>query len=959
MLRLRLLGGLALEAPDGRALGRATQKRRLALLSLLAVADGRRLRRDKIVALLWPECREDEARQRLSTALYDIKQGAGVALLGANVEEVWLDAAALAIDLDEFHAAHHRGDHDTVVRAYAGPFLDGVHVEGAPEFEEWASQIRRRVELQFEHSLREAARRHDRVGTRHEAVALWRRLFARTPHDDTAAMGLIQSLSAAGERSAAIAVAAEYQRSVRSELGAEPDPAVASLVEAIRTHPPARPASDVPPVVADGPSVDPRARPRGRRRVALGMAGLLTAACAGLAAIWIASPGGRDAPTLPRLVVFPFAVHGGVDATIAEGVAHLLARSLDGSGVAVGLTSPLPGAAEPTSLTAAVALRESRRLRGDRFVLGTASAATAGIRLQLTVYDAAGGRRVGEASVDGAPGAVATLVDSLTARVIALQFGRPQERLTSVAALTSGSIPALRAYLRGETAFRRGDYLGATEGFGEAVQRDSTFALAWYRLALASLWGNVPGTSTDHADAMMQRYAMRLAPRERTLVDAYLAWRIGDADQAERLYRQLLVTHDDDAEAWHQLGETQFHYNPLRGRPVREARSAFARVLALDPRHRGAQWHLALVAALEGKRGEFLARSDSLIVQDGHRASLDGVALVRRLASESGGAGAIDPRIGETDEVALSTAAWRLVVYLRDFRGAQRAYETMQAEGRSSWSRLLGGIALADLALVGGQWNRARAMIAALEPSMAYKGLLGLTFGAVQGELRVTADERRALRREIAVAARELMAEYGAAATPRLELQYCLALLDVSLGDTANARRAGAELQGYRGESPDSVMIRSWGRVVLAALALQDGQAGAALTHLEFARMPVWYGLAVSSTLRSQSYPRYLRAQALEALGREREALGWYRGFSEHAPHDLTFAGAAMLRRALIHERLGEPREAAALFAQVAALWSAADSNLVAQVRLARERSSGVPVADSVITLVPTGRVRR
>jgi DNA-binding SARP family transcriptional activator len=55
MLSFRVLGELSLSGPEGPVTGRASQRRRLALLAVLAVARGRPVTRDKLVALLWPD----------------------------------------------------------------------------------------------------------------------------------------------------------------------------------------------------------------------------------------------------------------------------------------------------------------------------------------------------------------------------------------------------------------------------------------------------------------------------------------------------------------------------------------------------------------------------------------------------------------------------------------------------------------------------------------------------------------------------------------------------------------------------------------------------------------------------------------------------------------------------------------------------------------------------------------
>jgi tetratricopeptide (TPR) repeat protein len=79
------------------------------------------------------------------------------------------------------------------------------------------------------------------------------------------------------------------------------------------------------------------------------------------------------------------------------------------------------------------------------------------------------------------------------------------------------------------------------------------------------------------------RYADHLGDRDRRIVAGYAAFSDGHGAVAEQTYRSIIADYPDDAEAWFQLGEVQFHTNPLRGESATAARPAFERLLALDP----------------------------------------------------------------------------------------------------------------------------------------------------------------------------------------------------------------------------------------------------------------------------------------------------------------------------------------------------------------------------------------
>src|SRR3989449_50822 len=85
-LRLRTLGGLAVEGNPPPGPGAAAQRRPLALLALLAAASERGVSRDKLLACLWPESSQEKARHLLTQTLYALRRDlhAQELFLGSN-----------------------------------------------------------------------------------------------------------------------------------------------------------------------------------------------------------------------------------------------------------------------------------------------------------------------------------------------------------------------------------------------------------------------------------------------------------------------------------------------------------------------------------------------------------------------------------------------------------------------------------------------------------------------------------------------------------------------------------------------------------------------------------------------------------------------------------------------------------------------------------------------------------
>ena len=119
------------------------------------------------------------------------------------------------------------------------------------------------------------------------------------------------------------------------------------------------------------------------------------------------------------------------------------------------------------------------------------------------------------------------------------------------AATATTSLPAFKAYLLGESLMRAGEFERAAEAYFEALAHDSAFGLAYYRLALAREWAPLPGN--EEAASAAARHDDRLSARERALLQAYRAWRAGDAAEAERAYRAIVARYPDDVEGWQQL----------------------------------------------------------------------------------------------------------------------------------------------------------------------------------------------------------------------------------------------------------------------------------------------------------------------------------------------------------------------------------------------------------------------
>jgi len=247
MLRLGTFGGLVLSEPAGEAV--IPQRRRLALLALLAVAGARGLTRDKVLAYLWSESSSDNARHALEQLLYSMRKQVPEPLI-VGVDPLRLNPAVVEADVAEFARAIEAGNDARAVALYRGPFLDGFFLAGAPEFEHWVESERTRLAAEHAQALRRLAVEARDLGRQTAEIDLWRRIVSDDPLGERGIVGLVRALVEAGDPAGAVRYAREYEERMREELPGAPVPDVLALAGGLkpsedrRSGPTARPVDE-------------------------------------------------------------------------------------------------------------------------------------------------------------------------------------------------------------------------------------------------------------------------------------------------------------------------------------------------------------------------------------------------------------------------------------------------------------------------------------------------------------------------------------------------------------------------------------------------------------------------------------------------------------------------------------------------------------------------------------------
>ena len=609
MFRLETLGSLALTG--GPAAAVTTQRRRLALLALLAVAGERGLTRDKLAAYLWPDSPSDNARHGLEQLLYELRRQLGNSVV-LGPDPLRLNPETITSDVTEFRQAVARGAPVEAVELYRGPFLDGFYLSDAAEFERWAQEERSHLAGKYAWAL-EGLADAARGGRDHAAEIAWRRrLVATDPLNGGSALSLMRALASAGDGAGALQYARVYETLMREELDSAPDLPFKTFVQELRAAQASAAPSDEPashgansdatpsPLaeLAPLPALEglPRrsAAPWASRRVVAVLAALVTVITGAIVAFVWQPHRSLDESTDPWLVaVFPFRVTGADPelSYLREGMVDLLAIKLTGEGG--------PRAADPQTVLSAWrraggsnendpgpgdALSIARRLHAGRLIDGGIVGTAKHLMLTASLLQVPSGRTGARVSVEGPSDSLPALVDRLTAQLLASDAGK-----TELASLTS--LPVLRAYFDGQRSYRLGRWADAMQSYERALQADSTFPLAAMGVFSTSqwivdaLWPS--GTDPKRAVEVAWTNRARLSARDLSLLLSQVGPSYPNpSSEADLLSarEQAAAAAPDRPEVWYELGDEYFHFGAILGvdSPTARARDAFRRSLALD-----------------------------------------------------------------------------------------------------------------------------------------------------------------------------------------------------------------------------------------------------------------------------------------------------------------------------------------------------------------------------------------
>ena len=700
---------------------------------------------------------------------------------------------------------------------------------------------------------------------------------------------------------------------------------------------------------ASKPSQPVAARSPKRRWAMIGVPALLIL----LAGVWALRQFGLAPPIVTpgswtAIAVLPFSVQaGGELAYLQDGMVTLLSTNLDQAGV---LRSIDPNAVLGSMGRDRRAIHDPQqgreiaaRFGAAYFILGSVTKLGEQIQLNAFLYDAAGTLHERAKQVAADENGLFAAIDALTRKIITGLLTDAGRQSLSLAAKTTASLEALKAYLEGDWLIREGRWEEAIATLQRAVREDSMFALAWVRLSDASRWSMRDLTSDSPALDKAIQYIDRLPERIQKLVAAKKAQR--DLPKAEALLREVLNKYPEDATAWFELGDLLNHYGWLFGRPLSESREPLERAQKHDyhPGNEEVRYHLAEAAFAERD----LALLDSLrALESGGKFRLVWEVSYAMVRDDAEYLASLFVEVQNSDRLYYSIYWPAVLIYkwLEDIPTAQRVLALQTVSTTPDEYQL-------RLQLLPGVWEVARGRLRTAQTAYRVASLHKGTTLVMRVLDRMLPfypnhpEELEALRKEVA----QWDTTRAPLVSPELEhlhggehyviKTYLSGLLGVQRGDDATVQRSVAQLRSWVNPATGAGRTaHALERTLAALLAWREGQTAETLAALNDAHLYPNSWQAAGAPIMAQALNRYLRAEALFAEERYKEALPWYATLPDGATVGAPYLGPSFLRRAEICERLGETDKAIDFYKRFLKLWEDCDPELRPWVEDAEQR---------------------
>jgi tetratricopeptide (TPR) repeat protein len=671
------------------------------------------------------------------------------------------------------------------------------------------------------------------------------------------------------------------------------------------------------------------------------------------AAAWILWPRGSDVPppgpplSGTPLVVFPFEIRGTERiGYLEDGMVDLLSSGLndvgdlhtiDPRGMYRAIADIGGDISDP-----AVSRRVASSLGASLFLVGSIVEAAGRFQASARLYGVDGSLVTESTARVDEEGRVFELAEEIARQVVVAMF----DDAPDVPTLFDTTLPALKAYLEGESLLRSGHFAEAADRYQHAVAEDSTFAMAWAQLAFTTGYTDQLELSrTAVKKGLALGDALPSAQRDKLLVGR--AFDDGRFKDAEELARAYIGRNPRDPDGWWYLADIYFHGAPLYGKSPAEGWPAMKRAVeyGFPDNDYGLLFHWRCAAAWAGEQEEYINTLRRLLEIDPDG---DFAGIVRAEL----GAATDDDALFQQGLDELSTSAdwliqvvhWGFSVVARDMDAAREGALLWALPHRSAQVRTQGHIAAAYLDLARGRLDSASEQLVRageLDPVYAaefvgFAALLPLP----DAESRLQRARELLLAVEPTVRPTEEINLWTDAHGDLHDLVVAAALSSVliRLGDTDRASGILDRLESS-GDSPAKANVaRGLAASGRAALALSRGDTTAAVDLLVNRRVEDWWVRTHVSPFFSSVRERFTLARILAMRGDVDAAVRWYDTTAYQCAFDLAYLPWACYEAGKLLEKHGRGPEAAPYYERFIALWSSCDPSLQPMVDDARAR---------------------
>jgi serine/threonine protein kinase/TolB-like protein len=226
-----------------------------------------------------------------------------------------------------------------------------------------------------------------------------------------------------------------------------------------------------------------------------------------------------------------------------------------------------------------VDLALARRLGASGAVRGSLTRVGALVRVDATLFPTGGGVPTARATVVAAPTDLAALTDSVTWALLRQVWRTRTPPVPNLAAVTTHSVAALRAFVDGERLMTQDRYVAAADAFDRAVREDSTFWFAYWRQAYARYRLENPQVDSGTVAAYLTHRA-EFPERDRLMIEA------GMTDSVSVYLARARAVAERFPDYWPaqwDYANALVHHGALFGIPRARVRAALERTLALNP----------------------------------------------------------------------------------------------------------------------------------------------------------------------------------------------------------------------------------------------------------------------------------------------------------------------------------------------------------------------------------------